>query len=214
MKGSTVRMAIAGLLVAAGLGASSQARDFGTLGQSFPVIEPDLLATIEARLANLQASGKIDEMNLQFARRAEETVRRPPPVQGITAATRDRSWQFDPAMIVERDIRDQKGNLIAAAGQRVNPLDFITVRQALVFVDGDDARQMEWAIGRWKAEEAKIIFVSGSPIEEMTNRQRRFYFDQNGVLTGRFGIRHTPAVVSQAGKVMQVREHVLARREK
>ena len=70
---------------------------------------------------------------------------------------------------------------------------------------------MAWATGRWNATDAKIILVAGSPIDEMTNRKRRFYFDQNGVLTERFGIRHTPAVVSQQGKVMQVREHVLAR---
>ncbi|CCW16909.1 IncF plasmid conjugative transfer pilus assembly protein TraW [Sphingobium indicum BiD32] len=200
-----------GLLIAVGTTASTQARDYGTQAQAFPIIEPDLLATIEARLARLQSSGQIDALNQQFARRVEQSVRRPKPVDGITPATRERSWQFDPAMVVERDIRDQKGNLIAAAGQRVNPLDFVTVRQALVFVDGDDARQMAWATGRWNATDAKIVLVAGSPIDEMTNRKRRFYFDQNGVLTERFGIRHTPAVVSQQGKVMQVREHVLAR---
>ncbi|QTH24768.1 MULTISPECIES: type-F conjugative transfer system protein TraW [Sphingomonadaceae] len=202
-----------GLLIAVGATASTQARDYGTQAQAFPIIEPDLLATIEARLARLQSSGQIDALNQQFARRVEQSVRRPKPVAGITPATRERSWQFDPAMVVERDIRDQKGNLIAAAGQRVNPLDFVTVRQALVFVDGDDARQMAWATGRWSATDAKIILVAGSPIDEMTNRKRRFYFDQNGVLTERFGIRHTPAVVNQAGKVMQVSEHVLPRRE-
>lgn len=211
MRAPVLRMVGTGLLVAVGATASTQARDFGTQAHTFPVIEPDLLATIEARLARLQSSGQIDALNQQFARRVEQSVRRPKPVAGITPATRERSWQFDPAMVVERDIRDQKGNLIAAAGQRVNALDFVTVRQALVFVDGDDARQMAWATGRWNATDAKIILVAGSPIDEMTNRKRRFYFDQNGVLTERFGIRHTPAVVSQQGKVMQVREHVLAR---
>lgn len=211
MRVPVLRMVGTGLLIAVGASASTQARDYGTQAQAFPIIEPDLLATIEARLARLQSSGQIDTLNQQFARRVEQSVRRPKPVAGITPAIRERSWQFDPAMVVERDIRDQKGNLIAAAGQRVNPLDFVTVHQALVFVDGDDARQMAWATGRWNATDAKIILVAGSPIDEMTNRKRRFYFDQNGVLTERFGIRHTPAVVSQQGKVMQVREHVLAR---
>ena len=211
MRVPVLRMVGTGLLIAVGASASTQVRDYGTQAQAFPIIEPDLLATIEARLARLQSSGQIDTLNQQFARRVEQSVRRPKPVAGITPAIRERSWQFDPAMVVERDIRDQKGNLIAAAGQRVNPLDFVTVHQALVFVDGDDARQMAWATGRWNATDAKIILVAGSPIDEMTNRKRRFYFDQNGVLTERFGIRHTPAVVSQQGKVMQVREHVLAR---
>ncbi|WP_449451908.1 hypothetical protein, partial [Streptococcus suis] len=56
---------------------------------------------------------------------------------------------------------------------------------------------------------AKIIFVRGSPLEEMTNRKRRFYFDQAGKLTSRFGIEHTPAVVRQNGRAMRVTEQVL-----
>jgi hypothetical protein len=39
---------------------------------------------------------------------------------------------------------------------------------------------------------AKIIFVSGSPFDAMKPWQRRFYFDQGGTLTPKFGIRHTP----------------------
>jgi conjugal transfer pilus assembly protein TraW len=43
----------------------------------------------------------------------------------------------------------------------------------------------------------------------MTNRKRRFYFDQEGKLTSRFGIEHTPAVVQQTGRVMRVSEQVV-----
>ena len=110
---------------------------------------------------------------------------------------------------MERDIRDQKGNLIAAKGQRINPLDFVSIRQDLVFIDGDDAEQLAWATARYSDIKAKIIFVAGSPVEQMTAKKRRFYFDQQGKLTERFGIEHTPAVVAQAGKVMKVSEVVL-----
>ena len=58
---------------------------------------------------------------------------------------------------------------------------------------------------------AKIIFVKGSPIEAMTSRKRRFYFDQEGKLTSKFGIEHTPAVVRQTGRVMRVSEEVVAK---
>jgi conjugal transfer pilus assembly protein TraW len=36
--------------------------------------------------------------------------------------------------------------------------------------------------------------------------QRRFWFDQRGALVARFGIRHTPAVVSAASGQLQVSE--------
>src|SRR3546814_13848429 len=80
-------------------------------------------------------------MNEVFAKRVEQRVRRPKPVEGVTPARTARSWDYDPSIAIERDIRDQKGNLIAAAGHRVNPLDFVAIKQDLVFVDGDDAAQ-------------------------------------------------------------------------
>ena len=43
----------------------------------------------------------------------------------------------------------------------------------------------------------------------MTARKRRFFFDQDGRLTAKFGIRHTPAVVSQTGSLLRVSETVL-----
>lgn len=199
-------------LAAAGLLAGpmrSEARDFGVEGQAFPIIEPDLLATIESRLRRAESSGELARMNEVFARRVEAKVRRPDPVGGITPARAARSWDYDPTALIEQDIRDQKGNLIAAAGQRINPLDFVAIRQELVFIDGDDRGELDWALARYADPAAKIIFVKGSPIDQMTARKRRFYFDQEGRLTGTFGIRHTPAVVSQTGRTMRVSEIAL-----
>jgi conjugal transfer pilus assembly protein TraW len=190
----------------------SAAKDYGVAAQTFPNIEPDLLATIEARLKRAEASGELARMNEVFARRVEAKVKRPDPVDGITPAQEVRTWDFDPSVAIDHDVRDHKGNLIAAAGQKVNPLDFVAIRQDLVFVDGDNAGELAWATSRYSDSKAKIIFVSGSPIEQMTARKRRFYFDQAGKLTSRFGISHTPAVVTQNGRVMRVTEHVLPKR--
>jgi conjugal transfer pilus assembly protein TraW len=188
------------------LSSAGQASDHGVVGQTFPVIETDLLSVIEQRLTRLQASGGIDRMNAEFARRAEAKVRRPTPVAGISPATQARVWAFDPTIVIEKDVKDQKGNFVARAGQTVNPLHFVAMHQALVFVDGDDKAQMEWATSQYSDLKAKIILVSGSPIEEMTARKRRFYFDQEGRLTGKFGVRHTPAVAEQDGKIIKVSE--------
>lgn len=187
----------------------SEAKDYGQAAQTFPVIEPDLLSTIESRLRRAEASGELARTNEMFAKRVEAKVRRPDPVAGLTPARAARSWDFDPSVTMERDIRDQKGNLIAAAGQRINPLDFVSIRQDLVFIDGDDPEQMAWATARYTDIKAKIILVKGSPVEQMTAKKRRFYFDQAGKLTSRFGIEHTPAVVTQAGKLMRVSEVAL-----
>jgi len=208
LTGGGAIIAAAAVLLFVGPG-RGEAMDYGHVGQTFPVIEPDLLSTIEARLRGAEASGELARMNEVFAKRVEQRVRRPKPVEGITPARIARNWDYDPTIAVERDIRDQKGNLIAAAGHRINPLDFVEIKQDLVFVDGDDAAQLAWATARYTDLKAKIIFVNGSPIEQMTAKKRRFYFDQEGKLTATFGIEHTPAIVSQNGKTMRVSEIVV-----
>src|SRR3546814_8540332 len=106
-------------------------------------------------------------MNAELTRKTEAGVRRPRPVAGISLAVRDRSWIFDQAMRVEQDILDHKGNVIDRAGQRVNPLDFVTVRQKLVFIAGDDNDQMRLDLSRFDDQYANIIIVKGAPIDSM-----------------------------------------------
>ncbi|MCW2406886.1 conjugal transfer pilus assembly protein TraW [Sphingobium sp. B1D7B] len=188
------------------LAAPVAAKDYGQHGALFVVTEPDLLMSIQSRLKRLEADGSLERMNREMAERTERKVRRPDPVVGITKAQSLRSWTYDPAIVIEKDIKDTAGNVIVRAGQRANPLNFIQVRQALVFIDGDNREQLRWALASYTAENAKIIMVKGAPLDAMTAHQRQFFFDQGGYLVDRFGIRAVPAIVTQAGKVMKVRE--------
>lgn len=206
--------ALVGLAIGPVLPGLPEARavDHGQMGEAWPVIEPDLMDVIKAKLAEAKASGRLDALNQQFADRVKQRVMRPVPVAGIRPAEKDRSWEFDPAVTLESDIRDHQGNLIAMAGQRVNPLDTIALTQKLVFVDGDSADEIAWAMTQGDEQRAKIILVNGSPFERMKEHQRRFYFDQSGTLTRHFGIGHTPALVEQEGDVLLVSETAIRRR--
>ena len=113
--------------------AGAAARDFGAMGQTWSIAEPDLLATIQGRLASMQANGGIARMQRDLAAKAEARVRRPDPVAGLSAATEPRRWLHDPAIVVEADIRDQNGRPVAmprtslgrpAAGRRLRPRSF------------------------------------------------------------------------------------------
>lgn len=182
------------------------AADHGQLGETFPIIETDLLSSIETRLHSLEASGEIGRLQNLMQEQAERSVRRPHPVEGLSPASETREWRFDPSITLQDDIADGKGNLIAARGTRINPLDMVQMRQALVFVDGDNAEELAWAARTWPEPSAKIVFVAGSPFDAMKPWQRRFYFDQGGKLTGHFGIRHTPAVVRADGAALKISE--------
>lgn len=197
---------LASALLCLAAAAPAAARDYGQLGTVYPVMEPDLLTQIEQRLKAAEASGKIAAMQKELVRRTKARVTRPKPVAGLTRAVRLRSWAYDPTITVEQDIRDDKGRVIAAKGQKINPLDHVPLRQSLVFLDGDDPAQVAWALRATTPLNAKLILTNGSPFERMKSAQRRFFFDQDGKLIARFGIRAVPAVVEADGRVLKVSE--------
>jgi len=188
----------------------AQARDYGQHGAVFPIVENDLLEQIRTRLAAMEKSGETARLNDELRRRTVARVNRPAPVAGLARAEAARRWTIDPTVTLGADIRGAKGELIHAAGTRINPLDSVALRSELVFLDGDDPEQLAWALGR--KEQAKLILVKGAPLELMRARQRRFYFDQGGRLVAHFRIRAVPALVRQRGRQLEVSEIALPRK--
>ena len=202
----------AALLAALLCPAEVLARDYGQRGTVFPVIERDLLEQIHSRLTQMERSGETARLNEELKRRTIARVNRPDPVAGIVRASEARRWHFDPTITLAADIRGAKGELIHAAGTRVNPLDSVGLRVDLLFLDGDDPDQLAWALKQ--DANAKLILVKGAPLELMKARQRRFYFDQGGKLTERFGIRSVPARVRQQGRLLEISEIALPPRRR
>ncbi|MEO6716419.1 MAG: type-F conjugative transfer system protein TraW [Novosphingobium sp.] len=185
------------------------ARDYGQAGALFPIAEQDLLAVIHARLTHLEQTGATARLNEELKRRTVAKVNRPVPVEGLGPAEHARSWLFDPAITLEDDIADDKGRVILTRGTRVNPLDTVPLRAALLFFDGDDPAQLAWALARARKAPAKLILVKGAPLELMRSQQQRFYFDQGGTLTHHFAIQALPALVEQQGRALRVSELAL-----
>ena len=191
-------------LPAAGVPSAASAKDLGVRGATWAIAEPDLLEEIKARLMAMQRSGELARFEAEARDRARRSLEEPPPVPGIAPATRQRSRPFDPAIVVERDIRTPDGTLIAAAGTRVNPLERMPLTRDLVFVDGRRDAEVAWALAH--EGPAKIVLLAGRPLDLMRRHGRTFFFDTGGTLAARFGIAATPSVVEQAGTRLRITE--------
>lgn len=183
-----------------------QAKDFGKFGNSFPIIEEDLLKIIGYRLAELQSSGKIDTYSKAIKAQTELHIQRPKAVN-LQEAKHFRTFYYDPTYIVKEDIRDLEGNLIAKAGTKVNPFDTVTLSKPLVFLDGDNKNQLAWLDKTRKSyKKLTIILTKGEPIKLSEELQEEIFFDQQGLITTKLKIEHIPAIVTQENKWLKIEE--------
>ncbi len=180
------------------------AKDLGVRGAVWPVAEPDLLAQIEARLGELEASGEMARKRREAVKRARQRIEAPARVEGIGAARVRRTRLFDPSITLDRDVRAADGTLIATRGARVNPLHAQPLTRDLLFIDGARPVEVGWALGHERP--ARIVLVAGRPLELMRTHGQPFFFDQGGRLSKRLGLRATPSVVTAEGPVLRITE--------
>ncbi|EPR0422788.1 type-F conjugative transfer system protein TraW [Enterobacter hormaechei] len=192
------------------LSSVTAASDLGTWGDLWPVAEPDMLTVIEQRLQALKQSGEMDKKMDDFKERVVRNSQRPPAVAGITRAVRYEKRWFDPSVRVNRDLADGHGNVFARAGQVFNPLAVVPFNQTLLFIDGDDPDQLAW-VRRQKPATlvSRIILVRGNIPQTSGALDSRIFFDQNGVLTARFGINQVPARVTAAPSGLRLQVEII-----
>lgn len=188
------------------------ASDIGNLGPTYAVAEQSLLAMIEERLRARAESGELARLMEKTAVAARSTVTSPTPVAGVTACTKARSFFFDPSVVLSENIVDASGHLLFAAGTRKNPLDVVALSRPLLFFDARDPRQRDKArrMLQERGQRVKLILTGGSYLELMRQWRLPIYYDQQGLLTRRLGIKQVPALVSQDGLRLRIDEMEVA----
>ncbi len=192
----------------------AQATDLGVIGPVYPIAEPHLLDFIRQRLQEKERSGELKKLEEQARARGTDAVTHPKPVAGIKPAETARTFYFDPTFTLDRNVFDDKGNLLFAAGTQKNPLEVVALSKHLLFFDARDKRQVTRAreliaFYRGRKVSMKPILVGGSYLDLMKSWRTPVYYDQQGLLTRRLGITQVPAIVSQDGLRLRIDELVL-----
>lgn len=206
--GLRLLLALASSSLAAG---DALAADQGVIGPTYAIAEPHLLEFIQQKLRDKERSGELQRLMEDARRRGIATVQNPPPVEGLKATQKARSFYVDPSFVLDRNLMDAQGRLLFAAGTRRNPLEVVALSKRLLFFDARDPRQLAHArqLLRQPGARIKPILTGGSYLELMKSWQQRVYYDQQGVLVRRLGIRQLPALVSQEGLRLRIDELAL-----
>ena len=187
----------------------STAKNLGVHGPTFAIEEKNLLEVIQAKLQDLQKQGEIAAINTQIIEKVKHSALNPTPLH-LPTATEYKARVFDPTYVVQKDITDHQGQMIAKAGTKVNPLDHFQWGTPILLINGEDPDQISLA----KTMKAKLVLVKGSPFRiskeetrpENKPENRQMYFDQGGRIVKHFGITRVPSKISQQGTVLLIEE--------
>lgn len=189
----------------------SYAKNLGVMGETFSISEIDFLDFIQARITKLQSGGEWQNIQKKIQEDAIRYRDRPKKVDGVSRAQKTKSWAYDPSIRLDHDVITPDGKRIAAAGAHVNALNYMSLSKALIFYNGDDPDQVNWVLAQDKklGGRTKFILVQGSLLQQEKQCKKQIYFDQGGRLTTRFGITHVPAIISQDGLALRIKEVLL-----
>ena len=101
------------------------ADNLGVQGTVYSITEPDMLTGIHQKLITMQKSGELERQKKAVIARSITHVLRPTPVKGVSDLQKGapaHTHDFDPSIVLNRDIINSNGDMIARAGTRVNPL--------------------------------------------------------------------------------------------
>jgi conjugal transfer pilus assembly protein TraW len=184
------------------------ATDLGVIGPTYEISEPHLLKMIEQRLREKERTGELKRLEEEAKARGVDAVTNPQPVAGIRTTQAARTFYMDPSFKLDRDILDAQGRLLFPAGTRKNPLEIVSLSKHLLFFDARDRRQVNRARELLATYQGKVkpILTGGSYLDLMKSWRIPVYYDQQGLLTRRFGIHQVPALVSQEGQRLRIDE--------
>lgn len=184
-----------------------QGFDFGKVGTSFEIKEEGFVSMMMKKLQEVD----LEKEQERVEKIARQKVEEPDPVKDIKPATKYREFWHDPTFILKNDVLLPCGSILYKAGTAVNPLDHIDLERRLFFIDGRIDAQIDWLkkyLEENKEEKVKdkIILIAGNVFKMQKELGRKVYFDQAGEITSKWGIKATPAIARQDGKMIKIIE--------
>lgn len=194
---------VALLLLASVIVAANAHAATSTIGRTWPIVEPDALAEIEARTAKLPL-----DMKEKYGPRSSWSAMK---AANLAPATRSRTRSVVPFYTLDADIRLPTGELLYPKGYSFNPLSYVTLPQRLIVVH---PRDLGWALRTARLTDF-ILLAAGEAKDDdaitLSERTGRAIYILEPRIKERLGLTVAPVIVAQIGTRLELTEVRLAR---
>jgi conjugal transfer pilus assembly protein TraW len=182
------------------------ARDLGTFGAVYDIVEKDALKELEEKAKSVDFSKAVDR-NALVKRARDFTPEDVKEMKMIGPARKDRTFLVDMTYTLGRDIKDDKGNIVYPAGYTFNPLNYVVYPRTLVIINGKRPDHIRWFEESSYAKDARVtLLLTDGSYSELSRSLKRPVFYASTKLIEAFRIQAVPSVVRQSGAFMEVTE--------
>ena len=193
------------VLICVTFSGTCMAKDLGVFGAVYDIAEKDALKEIEEKAKEVDVNRIINRGEL--ARKVKNYTPGDLKDVNLPPARKDRTFLVDMTYTLDRDIADEKGNVIYPKGYTFNPLDYVTYPRVIVILDGKSQTQVAWFKRSEYSKDLKTkVLITDGSYEELTNTLKRPVFYDSRAIVEIFQLKATPSVLKQEGNIMEVRE--------
>lgn len=196
---------------------ATKAEDLGVKNKTYAPGR-DAREQLKDQIRAKQKSGQLDQFWNDYRSKTIDAIKNPAPL-GLPTRFEFSSQLRDLKFALPQDYRDDKGRIVARKGQIIEPLKIQPLIYGLIFIDGRDQNQVEYAIAAGRKERLKIVLTAGSPYalrvkykdaEWNGTKTIPFYFDQRKMIINQLhslyqvDINTVPVKLTQSGSQLLV----------
>ncbi len=176
-------------------------KELGTLGKVYPIVEPDIIAELQ------QGAPKMDLKKIKDA----FAYHQPANLHKLPKAMADRTFAVDMTYTLDRDLVDEKAQVLYKKGFTFNPLHYVNLAGGLVVIDGSDPLQVTWfKASPYFANQQAILLLSDGYAAGLNEQLKRPVYYLTKDIVDRLHFAAVPSVAVPQGRTMTVREVKIA----
>ena len=182
--------------------------DLGVFGSTYPLAEPDALEEIQARAKEVDWGAFFNDKKMKHLVESYK----PANLKPLPRAKRGRKFTVDMTATLDQEIPDGKGGTLYPRGYRFNPLEYVSLPNTLVVINGEDPEQVRWfKSSRYYRDVSVLLLLSDGAYQRVSEELKRAVYYVPPKILERLKISALPAVASQKGRVMEVEEIAVER---
>lgn len=200
------------------LSVSVAAKDLGNYGQTYNIIEIDMIEWLKHKFAVLQEKGVVDKVQKDFVKETKKRAITPKPVKGLTTTSKPLAFFVDPTETTTKNLYKANGDILVKKGTTINPFRRLAkvgrpYKWHWAFFDATDKRQIRWAkdILDLYPESTKLVLIKGNINQAYKELNHKIYFDQKGIYTTKLRVKHIPTLAYEKNFKWLIQEFDIGR---